>query len=369
MSDLIDKKITFFISSLGGGGAEGVCVNIANSLSERGWQVTLLVLHLNNSVYHKRLNDKVELVVLGINHARHALVPLYKYLVKQRPEKILVFYYELTAILIMLRSIMKYKFTIITRNVNTLSYNRKDTEISVRKYLYRCLVDNLYKKSDHFINQCNGMRDDLISLYDINKDKISVIYNPINNIVEKYAMNLDFNSIKKENYLLCVGRLENQKSFHYAIEAFSNIKAEYPDLRLKIVGQGGLEAELKSLASKLDVSNKVDFEGFQDDIIPYYLKARMVLLSSLYEGFPNVLIESIALGTPVVAFDCPSGPKEIIIDDVNGYLVKYLCVGHFSDCIRKALNKKWVPEIISLTSNKYKINDVIVNYENVFGQI
>lgn len=250
--------------------------------------------------------------------------------------------------------------------MNTLSYNRKDMKISIRKYLYRCLVDYFYKKADHFINQCNGMRDDLLSLYDINKDKVSVIYNPVNHVVEQYVRDFDFNSVQKENYLLCIGRLENQKAFHYAIEAFSNIVIDYPNLRLKIVGQGGLELELRNLASKLGINNKVDFEGFQSDIIPYYLKARIVLLSSLYEGFPNVLIESIALGTPVVAFDCPSGPKEIIIDDVNGYLVKYLCAEHFLDSIRKALNKKWIPEVISLTSEKYKVDNVIINYENVF---
>ena len=123
--------------------------------------------------------------------------------------------------------------------------------------------------------------------------------------------------------MLCVGRLEKQKAFHYAIEAFAAVAKKFPNLRLKIVGKGRLENQLKQNAMDLGVSDRVDFEGFQKNMIPYYLNAKATILTSLYEGYPNVLIESITLRTPVIAFDCPSGPSEIIKDKINGYLVKY----------------------------------------------
>ena len=121
---------------------------------------------------------------------------------------------------------------------------------------------------------------------------------------------------------MCIGRLEKLKGFHHAIKAFAGIVKKYPYLRLKIVGKGSEEKNLKQIAIDYSVSDRVDFEGFTKDIIPYYLYARVTILPSLYEGYPNVLIESIAMNTPVIAFDCPSGPSEIIQDGRNGYLVK-----------------------------------------------
>ena len=165
------------------------------------------------------------------------------------------------------------------------------------------------------------MRDDLISIYSQLSKKTEVIFNPIPNQLIEYASKNDLSKIKKENYLLCIGRLEKIKGFHHAIKAFAGIVQKYPYLRLKVVGKGS-EINLKQMAKKHSVADKVDFEGFKKDIIPYYLKARVTILPSLYEGYPNVLIESISMNTPVIAFDCPSGPNEIIIDGRNGYLVK-----------------------------------------------
>ena len=117
--------------------------------------------------------------------------------------------------------------------------------------------------------------------------------------------------------------MEKEKAFHHAIKAFAKLSNEFPKLRLKIVGKGSLEKKLKQIAKDYKVDDRVDFEGFQKNLIPYYIHAKATVLTSLFEGFPNVLIESIFLNTPVVAFDCNSGPGEIIKDGINGYLVKY----------------------------------------------
>ena len=367
MTDINNKKITFLISTLGGGGAEGVCVNLANALAECGWTVTLVVLHMNNSVYHDRLSDKVELVVLGINHARYAFGGLRQFLKERQPEKVLVFNYELAVLLVAVRTLTRQKFKIIARNVNTLSHNRRLSKGFWRKQIVNRLVDGLYCKVDHVINQCEGMREDLITLYPNLADSSSVIYNPVNQIVEDAAKRIDFSTLQKEDYLLCVGRLETQKAFHYAIEAFAKIAVDYPNLRLKIVGKGDLETDLKTLAKRLDVAERVDFEGFKQDMIPYYLKARATVLTSLYEGFPNVLVESITLGTPVVAFDCPSGPSEIIQQGVNGFLVKYQDITHLVLSLHSVLSKSLNTEMVSATSNSYSIDHVLDQYIRSIG--
>ncbi|AHF01124.1 glycosyl transferase [Thiomicrospira aerophila AL3] len=356
------KKITLLISSLAGGGAEGVCVNVANGLAEQGWQVDLVVLHLNNSAYHDRVSDKVNLVVLGVKHARYAGLTLSKYIHRQKPKSILVFNYELAVMLVILRTILRFKIKIIARNINTLSQKRKLAKGLWLKYIVKNFVDGFYGKVDHVINQCKAMQDDLLTLYPKLKGKTSVIYNPVAKHIEDYAKSHDLSQVEKRDYLLCVGRLEKQKAFHYAIEGFAGVANEFPNLRLKIVGQGSVEATLKQCAIDFGVADRVDFEGFQKDMIPYYLHAKATVLTSLYEGFPNVLVESITLGTPVVAFDCPSGPREIIEDRVNGYLVEYLNIKDFKAKLVQLLSAKFNAEAAQNTVKQNQVDEVVKHY-------
>lgn len=307
------------ISSLSGGGAEGVCVTIANGLAERGWEIDLVVLHLEDAVHLARLSEKVNLINLNVSQARYVFKPLQKYLRTARPNIILAFNYELTMVTVLLRLLLSLKFTLIARNINTISRNVESN--TVKGKFFSFLLRVLYKRVDFIINQSYGMQKDLLNYIPSMKEKCTVIHNPVapkyqvapDNFIEKNCENSD--------YILCVGRLEQQKAFHRAIVAFSEITAEFPELRLKLVGKGSLENELKLQAQQLGVKNQVDFEGFQQELLPFYTNARVTLLTSLYEGFPNTLIESISVGTPVVSVDCQSGPSEIIQQRVNGLLV------------------------------------------------
>ena len=363
------QKLTFLISSLSGGGAEGVCVNVANSLVQQGWQVDLVVLHLNNSAYRDRVSDKVNLVVLGVNHARYAGLPLLKYIRNHKPEKVLVFNYELTVILVILRSIFRFKTKIIVRNITTFSQSRKQAQGFWQKYIINPLIDRLYCKADQVINQCKGMREDLVERYPQLAEKSNVIYNPVAKHIEDYARSHELSHVEKQDYLLCAGRLEKEKAFHYAIEGFAGIAKEFPDLRLKIIGRGSLEQDLKQCAVDFGVAERVDFEGFQKDMIPYYLHAKATILTSLYEGFPNVLVESITLGTPVVAFDCPSGPSEIIQNGVNGYLVEYQDVEDFKQKLIRILLSNFNAIDVSHTANMNQVLQISKMYQALFHSV
>ena len=368
--ELKNRKIVLLSSSLAGGGAEGVCVNIANNLASLGWNVDLLVLTLKDEAYLNRLSKKVNLVDLNSSKARFSIIPLLKYIYKNKPKLILVFNYELSVMLVILRYLLRFRVKIISRNSSTLSIVIKEfqTKSIWAKYFIGPSIKYLYQKIDHVINQCNGMRDDLIEVHPNLYEKSSVIYNPISSHIINYVKKNNLSSIKRENYFLCVGRLEEVKAFHYAIESFAKIAYKFPNLRLKIVGQGSLENELRLKAKALSVLDRVDFEGFKKNIIPYYLHARATILTSIYEGYPNSLIESIALGTPVVSFDCKSGPNEIIKNNINGYLARYQDAKDLKNKMIKILNTRFKrKEIISTLSNnqsKYVYN----LYENIINQ-
>ena len=363
------KKVTLIISSLSGGGAEGNCINIANSLANNDWQVDLVVLNLNNEVYLDRVSHKINLVVLNVDHTRYSFVTLFKYLYQNKIKLCLVFNHELAVTLVILRFLFRLNIKIISRNISVLSIKIKQLEKENfwKKYVVRLLVKFLYQKMDHVVNQCYNMRKDLISLFPQLYHNSSVIYNPLSAHIEDYMNKYDLTKIKKENYILCVGRLEQVKAFHYAIEGFAGIANQFPTLRMKIVGQGSLEQNLKQKAIDCRVENKVDFKGFQKDIIPYYSHAKATVLTSLYEGYPNVLLESLAMNTPVIAFDCPGGTNEIIQDGVNGYLVKYQDVDDLKKKLSTLLLNNYNNYDLKNSIKKNKIEQVFKRYEKLIN--
>jgi len=360
------EKITFLINSLGGGGAEGVCVTLANSLIEKDWSVDLIVLHLDNAINQEKLNPKVNLINLNTKNARKSFVLLLKYILRIEPNKVLVFNQQLAVLLILIKYMTFLRFKIIARNINTLSEAQKNQKSFWHKYIVHFIVKFLYNKVDKIIAQSIGMKNDLCANFGFKSKQVIVVNNPLNQEIERFDTN-NFKLVEKQDYILCVGRLEKQKAFHYAIKAFAKISLDFPLLRLKIIGIGTLEKELRKLSEDLNIAEKIDFEGFQRNVIPYYLYAKATMLTSLYEGFPNVLIESIALGTPVVAFDCPSGPKEIIEDGINGYLVEYLNEEESVAKLKKVLMTNFNLEKLKATINKYNQENIISKYIGILS--
>ena len=363
------KKITLIISSLTGGGAENICITIANSFAQNGWTVDLIVLNLKDEVYRNRISDKVNLVVLNVNRSVYSILHLLRYLVKNQIKTILVFNHEIAVILIILRFLFRLNIKIISRNISVLSIKIEHLKFQNlwTRFIVSPLIKYLFHKIDFVINQCQSMHEDLLSMYPQLKNHSNVIYNPISPQIEDYSNKFDLNKIKKKAYLLCVGRLEHVKAFHYAIEGFAKISSEFPSIRLKIVGQGSLERELKQKASECKVLNKVDFEGFQKDIIPYYLYAKATILTSIYEGYPNVLIESIALNTPVVAFDCPGGTNEIVKNGQNGLLVNYQDIDDLINKLSNLLLNKYNFVNLKDTIKKNQLKNIFQNYEKLIN--
>lgn len=359
-----NKNITFVIGSLVGGGAEAVCVNIANGLAARGWHITIVVMHLKNAAYIDRVHEDVKVHSLNVSNARYAFIPLLKYFKQSTSRSALIFNYELAIQLVLIRKLLGKRIKLIARNINTISEKRKMTKSLWRKALVDPLIDLLYFRVDCVVNQCKGMEDDLLKIHPKLKGKSVVINNPVNELVEDYACNINLTHRDRENYILCIGRLEKQKAFHLAIEAFAEAYSQLPGYRLKIVGKGSLEQDLKSLAKQKGIENLVDFEGFQTNTIPYYIKARCTLLTSHFEGFPNVLVESISLGTPVISLDCPSGPSEIITTE-NGCLVEKNNNNELVKAMLKVLNKEWDVKSVKQSSDRFSLQAALMKYQTV----
>lgn len=355
-------KITAFISDLSKGGAQGVFVSVVNYLYNKGYDLDIVVQNLIDPVYKDKINTKINITNLNVKSTKKIIAPLVKYVNENDVTNALVFSPEIAVTLLWARTLTNKQFSIIARCINTLSYEYGRSSSFFRKYVTHWCIKKFYYKVDHLISQSKTMADDLIANYNFSSEKISIINNAL---ATKFEMELaKSNYQEKENYILYVGRLEKQKGLFMLIDAFSKLNDN--SVNLLLAGSGNEKEALLKYAKDNEVFDRVNFLDYTSNIENLYKKAKITVLSSYYEGFPNVLVESIACGTPIVSYDLPSGPNEIVVDDVNGYLAKYLDVDDLSKQIDRALLKDWNQNTIKRTADKYKQSIIFEKYIDVF---
>jgi glycosyltransferase involved in cell wall biosynthesis len=188
-------------------------------------------------------------------------------------------------------------------------------------------VRRSWRRIEHIVAVSEGVAEDTVRVAGYPRAQISVIRNPVitDALHAQAAMPcphpwLGADAQAAAPVILAAGRLERQKDFPTLLRAFALLHAERP-VRLVVLGEGAWRERLAALAATLGVDADVDLPGFQPNPYPFLARTRVFALSSRWEGSPNVLTEAMALGTPVVATDCPSGPREILADGRYGPLV------------------------------------------------
>ncbi len=184
-------------------------------------------------------------------------------------------------------------------------------------------------------------------------DKAIYMYNPID--FKSIALLKQEHTVAEEKYILAVGRMNDDvKQFDKLITAYAKSVLPGQNIKLVLLGEGQNRSRYQELASNLGVSTKVVFKGSVMNPFPYYKGALYMVLSSKNEGFPNVIIESLAVGTPVISFDCFSGPNEILLHGQNGLLVEDQ---NFSR-LTEAMNLFIEDEMLLATCKKNSISSV-----------
>lgn len=186
----------------------------------------------------------------------------------------------------------------------------------------RRLVCRMFPQADHVIALSQGVADDVAAAVPALRSRIDVVHNvglPLPAQIAVPEPNVIPPKPGRIRYLAC-GRLVEQKGYPYLFEAFARVVKEQ-DAELHILGKGPLQGKLEVQAEKLGVAGRVYFLGFRANPFLHMRAADVFVLSSLWEGFGNVIVEAMAMGTPVISTDCPHGPNEIITNGVNGLLV------------------------------------------------
>ncbi len=345
-------KICFFINDMGIGGAQRVCNNLIQYFKSN-CDVTLLQINplSNNQMMHDNiisLNSKNRLSSYG---------NLLKFLKKNSFDIIFSFSAELGILVSKAKKKLKGNFVNINRCINTLSLEYANSSIK-RRLFVRKYVKHFYKDVDCVVSQSQNMKEDLIKNFGVPEYKIHVINNPVDK-----KFNLD-NSISKSIDILYVGRFEAQKNLNDLLDILND--EEMRKYKCVLVGQGSLESSIKKEIDEKKLN--IEVHPFSNEIVNYYRKSKCFVLCSLYEGFPNTLLESIACGTPVVSYDCQSGPSEII-ETTNGVLVKYLDKDALKKSIQYVLNKTWDNIVISESAKKYNYENIMNKYQELFKMV
>lgn len=354
------KKVTAFIFDLSKGGAQGVFVTVVNYFVDIGYTVEVVVQNLNDDIYRQDLRNNINVISLDCQCARDSFRALLKYVKNSDIEIAWIFGPELAVDLYIVKKITRSKFPIYARSINTLSSEFNHTKSFFRKYVTHTLIKVFYRYVDGIVAQSENMGKDLIDNYGFEKSKVFVINNALS---EKYEKEISTSfCAKKENYILYAGRLEEQKGLNMLLSAFSIMNNKC--VELYIIGDGSQKDKLVNLSYELDIDKRVRFIPHSNKIEDYYRAAKITVLSSYFEGFPNVLIESLACGTAIVAFDLPSGPSEIISED-NGILVEYLNIEEFAKACDLALNIEWNEKKIKQSAKRYTRSNVLGKYRNI----
>lgn len=322
-------NVLFVINSLGGGGSEKRLLRIINSLDRERFKVSLAVSQRGGG-YEKLLRENVAVHALTDGKLRssslrllQSIRPLAQLMSTTRPD--LVCSLDDGANLVSLRALqvssIKTKTVLCVENPPSQLFNYSRRPL--RSLIFRTLIRIFYRLGDRIVANSEGTRGDLIKLCPWLSGQVDVIYSAAvdENVLRARETVPEAIPPRRGPVLVGCGRLAEQKGFSYLLEAVALVRRLIP-VELWILGEGKLKSKLQRHAVRLGIGKVVHFLGFQQEPAQYFARANLFVLSSLFEGFGNVIVEAMAVGTPVVATDCPTGPREIIESGRSGLLVK-----------------------------------------------
>ncbi|MCG7908581.1 MAG: glycosyltransferase [Candidatus Thiodiazotropha taylori] len=313
-SKVSSPDLAVLVSLSGEGGVERMVLNLVNAIAEQGIRVDLLLIK-TRSKHLDALHPQVNRIDLGSKHTATSLWPLRRYLKQNKPPALLAAKDRAGRMAVIARALAGSKQTRLLMRLGTNLTAALAHKSPWRMRLRRLPIRLLYPHIDRIIAVSEGVRQDTLAVSGIDPDKVSVVRNPVITPQLQRAAEAPvphpWLEAREIPVILGAGRLTLQKDFHTLIQAFAQLRQRRP-CRLIILGDGRQKAPLQELAESLGVTADLALPGFTSNPYAYMKRSQLFVLSSRWEGSPNVLTEAMALGVPVVSTDCPSGPNEIL---------------------------------------------------------
>ncbi len=360
----------FLLPSLRGGGAERVAVTLLQHLDRRRFEPHLALVDARGPSLTDVPPD-VPVHDLKAGRARYAMPAIIRLAWKLRPDAVLSWMGHLSIVLILVKPLLPRGLRLLVREGITVSaYLAVDgQDIPMWEWLYR----RFYKFADKIICQSDSMLIDLVENFGVPREKTVRIYNPVDvQRIKRLAASAPSPYSGPGPHLVAAGRLCNQKGFDVLLEAMVLVSQTFPSAQLTILGDGPLEAGLKAQRDRLGLQEAVHFAGFQPNPYPYFKNADLFVLASRYEGLPNVVLEALALGIPVVATDCPGGIWEICRSSPGSVTIcqtdhQSLAASMVSECARSRSKRPSESDDLKRLGREFEVEEVIGCYEDLFS--
>ena len=375
-------KVLVLHGHLSMGGEERVLLSVLKNLVELNYDLDLLITwnHGENNLFENEIPEKVNYKFLFDNY--------------NGKNKLIKEIYRIRAKTTYLKKIEKIikenKYdVIIDYSSNLLKYNNFDIKVPVFAWIHFSLTfgeklsaDKIekykkqYKKYDKILAICDTMRDEFVEILGMDKNKVELVYNPIDlEAIRKKAENIDkkYENYLKQDYFLQVSRLTEQKQPEHLVDIYYKLKQQGIKEKLYFIGNGEKIELIKQKIREYNLENDVVLLGQIENPYPFFKNAKLFVHTAKYEGLPTVLLESLTLGTPVVAYDCPTGPKDILGKNSEyGELIPLNDKDTFVEKVYELMNKNEKYENyrklslvrandFSMESNKAKLKELIEN--------
>jgi glycosyltransferase involved in cell wall biosynthesis len=301
-------KVTFVIGSLSSGGAERVLVLLADAFLKKGFHVSVVTLNGGESDFYT-LSPGVHRVALGISSGVQTFfgfLKLRRALLSMQPDVIVSFIDRMNMLTLS---------ATLGSDIPVVVSERIDPKAHRIGWFWTALRWQTYSRARRIVVQTRGALNYFLPKF---QTTACVIPNPV---VPPPPDQGPPERLPPKPFLIAMGRFSEQKRFDLLLHAFAGLCRDYPDWKLVIIGDGPLRRKWEALRDALGLADRVLLPGRVKNPSFWLKQADLFVLSSYFEGFPNALCEAMACGLPVISTDCPSGPRDIIREGLDGVLV------------------------------------------------
>ena len=356
------RPVALFMPSLHGGGAERVMLDIAAGLVERDIAVDLVLVRASGH-YREIVPEQARLIDLNSHRTAASLPKLIGYVRRERPISLMSTLVHANVIALSAMLLFRRRPRMVVRIANT--YGEELAGGSFKHRLALRLLKVMLPTADGIVCVSDGVSEDLRSRVPSAAHKIETVYNPV------VSPGLSKQSEEPVDHpwfddggppvILAAGRLTRVKDHATLLRAFAKVTESRP-ARLIVLGEGPERENLLRLADSYGMSQQVDLPGFMTNPFAHMSRASVFVLSSRYEGFPNVLVQAMACATPVISTDCRSGPAEILEDGRWGHLVPVGDWSSMADAILQTLDNPQSSEQLVSRASVYSAATSVDRY-------
>lgn len=327
-------RLVCIISSLSSGGAERVMSELVNTCANRGWNVRLVTIADSNTDFYT-LDPRVDRIALNSNGVSgNVLIALSRNWQRIRRLRQAVTAFKPRAVLVFgARTNVLAFLALMGAGVPVVLSERTDPFAINIGFPWRNLRPWVYRGADKVVAQTITVAEKMNANWALHN--LETIPNPLARELPAISEICG----ERSNVLLSVGRLSREKGHDILLDAWADVREEFPGWRLRLVGDGPERNRLEAQATRLGLSSCLEFAGPARPVWPEYLSARIFVLPSRREGFPNALLEALACGCVCIASDCNSGPAELLKNGVLGQLYAPNTAEELAAALRSALRQ------------------------------